>query len=231
MTHIGFLIYPDVVQLDVTAAYQVLSFPPETTLHLVAKKMDPIRSNEGLMLQPTVTLADCPPLDVVCVPGGGMGQTNVMQDDDGLEFLRQQGSSARYITSVCTGSLILAAAGLLQGYRATTHWAFRDQLAMLGVEVVPERVVIDRNRITGAGVTSGLDFGLTLLGLLFEESVAKVAQLMMEYDPRPPFAAGTPRTAEPGVVEALMQVGQPFIEAFLEQTQLTATRLKAEYRR
>ena len=153
---IGFLTYPDVIQLDITAAYQVLSFPPNTKIYLVAKTLDPVISNEGLTLTPKLDFKNSPPLDVICVPGGGMGQVQMMQDKTTLRFLQHQAKTAQYITSVCTGSLILAAAGLLQGYKATCHWAFRDQLAMLGVEVVPDRVVIDRNRVTGAGVTSGL---------------------------------------------------------------------------
>lgn len=225
-TQIGFFIYPDVVQLDVMAAYQVLAFPPQTTLHLISKTAIPLKSNEGLSLQPTVTFEDCPPLDIICVPGGGLGQLEVMQDSESLDFLRQQSRLVQYITSVCTGSLILAAAGLLQGYRATTHCLFHDQLAMLGVEVVSERVVMDGNRITGAGVTSGLDFGLTLLSLLYGETMAKMAQLMMEYSPNPPFNSGTPNTAEPDVIAALTQAGQPLMEAFLKQTQATAAQLQ-----
>ena len=122
--------------------------------------------------------------------------------------------------------MILAAAGLLQGYQATCHWAFREQLAMLGVEVLPQRVVIDRNRVTGAGVTSGIDFGLTLLSLLCGEEVAKMTQLMMEYTPAPPFDAGTPETAGAEVVQTLMQFGKPLLEAFSAQTRDTATQLK-----
>lgn len=208
------------------AAYQVLAFPPQSNLHLIGKTTTSLKSNEGLILQPTTTLIDCPPLDVICVPGGGLGQLKIMQDFDILNFLQKQSASAQYVTSVCTGSLILASAGLLKGYRATTHCLFRNQLAMLGVEVVPERVVIDRNRVTGAGVTSGLDFGLTLLSLLYGEQMAKMAQLMMEYSPNPPFNAGTLETAEPEVVEALTHVGQPIIDAFLKQTQITASQLK-----
>ena len=147
---VGFPIYPGVIQLDVMGAYQVLSFPPNIHIHLISKTLSPIVSNEGLTLTPTVTFADCPPLDVVCVPGGGMGQIDAMRDAELLEFLKQQANTAQYVTSVCTGSMILAAAGLLQGYQATCHWAFRDQLTMLGVTVMPERVVVDRDRITGA---------------------------------------------------------------------------------
>jgi cyclohexyl-isocyanide hydratase len=225
---IGFLIYPGVVQLDVMGAYQVLAFPPQTQLHLVWKTSTAIASNEGLTLVPTVTLADCPLLDVICVPGGGMGQVEVMKDVEILNFLQRQATTAQYVTGVCTGSLILAAAGLLQGYKATCHWAFRAQLAMLGVEVVGQRVVIDRNRVTGAGVTSGIDFGLTLLSLLCGEEVAKMAQLMMEYAPEPPFNAGTSETAGEEVVKTLVQFGQPLLDAFLAQTQASAARLKLE---
>ncbi|MBD1868398.1 DJ-1/PfpI family protein [Cyanobacteria bacterium FACHB-471] len=222
---IGFLVYPGVIQLDVMAAYQVLAFPPNTQVHLVWKNLTPILSNEGLTLTPTVTLADCPTLDVICVPGGGMRQIEIIKDVEILDFLQQQSKSAQYVTSVCTGSMLLAATGLLQGYKATCHWAFRDQLAMMGVEVVPQRVVVDRDRITGAGVTSGIDFGLTLLGLLCGEKVAKMAQLMMEYTPEPPFNAGTPETAGEEIVQPLMQFGKPLLDAFLAQTKKTASQL------
>ena len=215
---IGFLIYPGVVQLDVTAAYQVLSFPPNTKTYLVGKVLDPIQSNEGLTLTPSHDFNNCPQLDVICVPGGGLGQIGVMQDEVTLRFLQRQSEKAQYITSVCTGSMILAAAGLLEGYKATCHWAFEDQLAMFGVEVVSQRVVIDRNRVTGAGVTSGIDFGLTLLSLLLDENTAKMTQLMMQYDPQPPFDSGTPKTAGSQITEALLQAGKPLIDAFMQQT-------------
>ena len=211
--NIGFLIYPGVIQLDVMGAYQVLSFPPDATIHLIGKTLEPVTSNEGLIITPTTTINDCPPLDVICVPGGGMGQVEVMQDRSVLDFL-QQISKIRFITSVCTGSLILAKANLLDGYRATCHWAFRKHLAKLGVEVVPERIVVDRDRITGAGVTSGIDFGFTLVSLLWGEEMAKMTQLMMEYSPQPPYNAGTPETAGQPLVESLKQLGNPLIEAF-----------------
>lgn len=228
---IGFLVYPGVIQLDVMGAYQVLAFPPNTKVHLLWKTLSPIVSNENLTIAPTTTLEDCPLLDVICVPGGGIGQVEVMKDSEILSFLQRQDATAKYITSVCTGSMILAAAGLLQGYKATCHWAFRDQLAMLGVEVVRDRVVIDRNRVTGAGVTSGIDLGLTLLSLLCGEEVAKMTQLMMEYNPEPPFNAGTPETAGKAVVRSLMQVGQPLLKAFLAQTKETAVQLQSKQNR
>jgi cyclohexyl-isocyanide hydratase len=217
---IGFLIYPGVIQLDVMAALQVLAFPPQTQVHLVAKTRDAIVANEGIMLMPTQTFSDCPQLDVICVPGGGMGQVDVMADRGTLDFLIAQSHGARYVTSVCTGSLILAAAGLLQGYRATCHWAFREHLALFDVAVVDARVVIDRDRITGAGVTSGIDFGLTLLGLLCGEDMAKMAQLMMEYQPEPPYNAGSPEAAGESLRQVFLSLGQPLIDAFMVQTQM-----------
>jgi cyclohexyl-isocyanide hydratase len=229
LLQIGFLVYPGVVQLDVMAAYQVLAFPPNSQIHLIWKELVPIVSNEGLIITPTIMIADCSALDVICVPGGGIGQIEIMKDLEILNFLKQQSTTAQYITSVCTGSLILAAAGLLQGYQATCHWAFRSQLAMLGVEVLPQRVVIDRNRITGAGVTSGIDFGLTLVGLLHGADMAKMTQLMMEYQPDPPFDAGTPTTAPVHIVQQLTQFGQPLIDAFLTQTAATRDRLAGKF--
>ncbi|NEO88567.1 MAG: DJ-1/PfpI family protein [Spirulina sp. SIO3F2] len=218
--HIGFLLYPGVIQLDVLGAYQVLAFPPQTQLYLISETLAPIVSNEGLMLTPTTTFANCPRLDVVCVPGGGMGQVDAMQSPVLLDFLRWQAQTAQYITSVCTGSLVLAAAGLLQGYQATCHWAFCDQLEGLGVEVVQQRVVCDRNRITGAGVTSGIDFGLLLLAQLCGEEMAKMTQLMLEYDPKPPFRAGTPEGAGNMLTRSLLQVGAPLIEALRKQSEV-----------
>jgi cyclohexyl-isocyanide hydratase len=223
---VGFLVYPGVVQLDVMGTYQVLTFPPHFQVNLIGKTLEPICSNEGLIITPTLAISDCPQLDVICIPGGGMGQLEVMRDREILDFVRRQGESAQYVTSVCTGSLILAAAGLLEGYRATCHWAFCEQLAMLGVEVVPQRVTIDRNRITGAGVTSIIDLGLTLLGLMCGEDMAKITQLMLEYQPDPPFNAGTPATAGRKIVKDLIEVGKPLVDAFLSQTQEIATNLR-----
>ena len=179
------------------------------------------QSESFLSASPNLDFFSCPQLDVICVPGGGMGQIDAIKDKTILEFLKHQAVEAKYITSVCTGSMILAAAGLLQGYKATCHWAFREQLAMLGVEVIADRVVIDCNRITGAGVTSGIDFGLTLLSLLCGNDAAMTAQLMMEYDPQPPFNAGIPVTAGTRITESLLQAGKPLIDAFMAQTQAT----------
>ena len=219
---IGLVIFPGMTQLDMTGPYQVFSMMPDTHVLLLWKTLEPVTSSEGMTILPTVTFNDCPSLDVLCVPGGAIGQVEMMQDAEMLEFLRQQGKTAKYITSVCTGSLILAAAGLLQGYRAACHWAFRDQLAMLGVEVCTERVVVDRDRITGGGVTAGIDFGLVLAGKLCGEETAKMIQLLLEYNPAPPFNAGSPESAGEVLVEQVKQFGQQLIEASLEATKKRA---------
>jgi cyclohexyl-isocyanide hydratase len=190
----GLILFPDMTQLDLTGPFEVFARVPGAATHLLWKTREPVKTDRGLSILPTKTFEDCPPLDLVCVPGGP-GQVALMDDAVVLEFLRKTAESCRYITSVCTGSLVLGAAGLLRGYRATTHWASHDQLAMLGAEPVDARVVFDRNRITGAGVTSGIDFALTVVAHLAGDDVAKRIQLQMEYAPQPPFAAGTPAQA------------------------------------
>lgn len=155
------------------------------------------------MVLPDTTFENCPPLDVICV-GGGLGQMAVVDDPEVLEFFRRQGSTAKFITSVCSGSEFLAKAGLLKGYRAATHWAFRGQLAKLGIEVGTERVVIDRNRITGGGVTAGIDFGLTIASILCGEEITKITQLLIEYHPAPPFDVGSPEKTGVELVEKAM---------------------------
>jgi cyclohexyl-isocyanide hydratase len=190
----GLILFPEMTQLDLTGPFEVFARVPGAATHLIWKTREPVRTDRGLSIIPTTTFDECPPLDVVCVPGGP-GQVALMDDAVLLEFLRKTAQSCRYVTSVCTGSLVLGAAGLLRGYRATTHWASHDQLAMLGAEPVDARVVFDRNRITGAGVTSGIDFALAVVAHLAGEDVAKRIQLQMEYAPQPPFAAGTPTQA------------------------------------
>lgn len=196
------LLYPRLQQLDLTGPFEVFARFEELNLHLVWKTLDPVIDVNGLRILPTDTLAGSPKADVLFVPGGP-GQISLMEDAGVLDFLRRQASNARYVTSVCTGSLVLAAAGLLTGYRATCHWLSLDQLAYFGAVPVSERVVIDRNRVTGAGVTSGIDLALTLAACLFGEARAKRAQLAMEYDPRPPYSGGTPASADPELVAIL----------------------------
>jgi cyclohexyl-isocyanide hydratase len=203
------LLYPRLTQLDLTGPYDVLARLEELTLHLVWKNLDLVTDSGGLRLLPARTFADCPQANILFVPGGP-GQISLMEDKEVLSFLRRQASGARYVTSVCTGSLVLAAAGLLTGYRATCHWLSLDQLAYFGAVPVSERVVIDRDRITGAGVTSGIDFALTLAACLFGEERTKRAQLAMEYDPKPPFVGGTPASAGPELAASLRAANAAF---------------------
>ncbi len=194
---LGMLLYPNMTLLDLAGPQAALGMHGQT--HLLWKTMEPVLTDSGVSLLPTTTFADCSlGLDVLFVPGG-FGTNETMQDTEVLAFLARQGKTARYVTSVCSGSLILGAAGLLEGFKAATHWACYDALEALGVETMRERVVVDRNWFTGGGVTAGLDFGLTLLTELRGETVAKVTQLAMEYDPKPPFDAGTPETAGPEI--------------------------------
>lgn len=192
--HIGILAFPGVQQLDLTGPYETFASAPDTRVDLVWKTLEPLRSATGLMLTPTCEMASCPQLDVLCVPGGG-GVNALLTDETVLAFVRDQARGARYVTSVCTGSLVLGMAGLLEGKRATTHWNAHDFLARFGAIPVKERVVRDGNLITAGGVTSGIDFGLTVLAELFGDKVAQMVQLSLEYAPAPPFDAGTPDDA------------------------------------
>ena len=194
-----FLVYPNVTQLDLTGPAQVLSRLGDARVDVVWKTRDPVQTDSGFALLPTATLDEVRQADILCVPGG-FGCTDVMQDGDVLAWLRHVGCEAQWVTSVCTGSIILGAASLLQGYRATSHWAWRDYLRLFGAEPVPERVVFDRNRVTGGGVTAGIDFALALTAAIRGEEYARAIQLGLEYDPSPPFDSGTPEKAGPELV-------------------------------
>jgi cyclohexyl-isocyanide hydratase len=218
--HIGMLIFPRLTQLDMTGPYEVLVRLPNTVVDLVARTLEPVTTDRGMQIVPTATYADCPKLNVVMVPGGP-GQLDLMEDETALEFLRRQAATAAYVTSVCTGSLVLGAAGLLKGKRATCHWAAIDHLALLGAIPVRERVVVDGNIVTGAGVASGIDFALELATILDGEKVAREIQLQIEYDPAPPFNAGSPKTALPETIDTLKARG-----AMLnEERRIVATRV------
>ena len=222
--HIGILIYPNVTQLDATGPAQVLARVPGATLHMIWKTRDPIPTDAGFSIVPNTTFADCPQLDVICVPGGG-GQVALMTDPETLDFLRDQAATARYVTSVCTGSLVLGAAGLLKGYRSACHWAWREMLADFGAIPVAERVVRDRNRISGGGVTAGIDFGLTVAAELAGEEVAKSIQLVLEYDPQPPFDSGSPEKAGPERVKRLRERLAPMLDSRRKANAEAAARL------
>jgi cyclohexyl-isocyanide hydratase len=199
---IGMLLYPGLTLLDLIGPQTVFSWFANT--HLVWKTKDLVYSDTGIGMQPSCTFESCPrDLDILFVPGG-FGQNQLMSDAETLAFLADRGSTAKYVTSVCSGSLLLGAAGLLNGYKATSHWAARDGLSAFGAIPTDARVVVDRNRITGGGVTAGIDFGLVILAKLRGEDAAKLTQLAMEYDPEPPFQAGSPKTAGPAIVEQAM---------------------------
>lgn len=208
---IGMLIFPRLTQLDMTGPYEVLARLPNTTVELVAHTLEPVTTDRGMKIVPTVTYATCPPLDVVMVPGGA-GQQDLMEDETVLDFLRKQAVQAKYVTSVCTGSLVLGAAGLLKGKRATCHWSAIEHLALLGAIPERERVVVDGNIVTGAGVASGIDFALKLAAILEGEKVAREIQLQIEYDPDPPFNSGSPRTASRETLEAMKARGAKLSE-------------------
>jgi len=197
---VGMLLFPNLTQLDLTGPYEVFARMPNTVVTLVAETHAPVRSERGLTIMPDTSFADAPQCDVLFVPGG-IGVNPMMEHAPALEFLRTQAEGARFITSVCTGALLLGAAGLLQGYRAVTHWLAMDLLPILGAEPVHERVVIDRNRITGGGITAGIDFGLVVAAELCGRDVAERIQLMMEYNPAPPFTSGSPASAGAALVE------------------------------
>ncbi|MGH3536732.1 MAG: DJ-1/PfpI family protein [Pseudonocardiaceae bacterium] len=196
---IGLLLFPDMNALDVTGPAEIFAGSTSVDLQLVWKTTTPVRTSAGWHIVPTLSFRDTPQLDVICVPGGS-GQIALMDDDETLGFLTRQAAGARYVTSVCTGALLLGAAGLLRGYRATTHWMSHDQLALFDARPTHERVVVDGNRITGAGVTAGVDFAFVVLAELFGEQEAHAVQLAVEYDPAPPYAVGRPELAAQEVV-------------------------------
>jgi cyclohexyl-isocyanide hydratase len=200
---IGLVLFPRVTQLDFTGPLQVFSSVPGAQLHLIWKRIEPVASDSVMALTPTMTFADCPQLDVICVPGG-LGTDDMVNDEEMLAFLRRQAEGARFVTSVCTGSLVLGAAGLLKGYRAATHWTAMDFLSAFGATPTKTRVCVDRNRVTGGGVTAGIDFALTLVSLLVDRRTAEAIQLRLEYNPAPPFNSGSPDTAPPEIL-ALMK--------------------------
>jgi cyclohexyl-isocyanide hydratase len=203
---IGLLVFPNVQQLDLTGPYEVFASWPQARVSLIWKSRESVVSSTGLRLEPNATFEDCPQLDVVCVPGG-VGINPLLVDEEVLDFLRRQAASARFVTSVCTGALVLGAAGLISGKRATTHWASHDLLAAFGAIPTQARVVRDGALMTGGGVTAGIDFALALVAELAGLETAQAIQLQLEYAPEPPFDAGTPSSAPAEVVALLGKRG------------------------
>jgi cyclohexyl-isocyanide hydratase len=221
---IGLVLFPKVTQLDFTGPLQVFSSVPGAQVHLIWKRIEPVASDSVLTLTPTTTFADCPQLDVICVPGGA-GTDDMVNDAEMLAFLRQQAEGAKYITSVCTGSLVLGAAGLLKGYRAATHWMSVDFLSAFGAIPAKTRVCVDRNRITGGGVTAGIDFALTLVSIMVDRQTAEAIQLRLEYNPAPPFNSGSPDSAPPEVLALLKARMAPGQQRRAEAVTRAAARL------
>lgn len=214
---IAMLIYPGMTALDLIGPQQVFGYVMSTHVHLVARTKDAVVSDTGVTIQPSKTFADCPnPVDILFVPGGGKATVALMNDDETLAFLAQRGKTAKLVTSVCSGALVLGAAGLLRGYKATSHWAVRDVLPLLGAELVSSRVVQDRNRITSGGITAGIDFGLRIAAQLRGEDYARALELTLEYDPQPPFASGTPEKAPANVEKATRAMYEPLHTAARE---------------
>lgn len=196
------LAYPGMTPLDLMGPLQVFSYWPGAETQLMWKTLDPVATDTAACIVPTHTFAtaDENP-DIVFVPGGTKATFDLMSDAETLEFLQSRAAGAKWITSVCTGALVLGAAGLLDGYQATTHWAATDLLKSFGATYTEGRYVIDRNRATGGGVTAGIDFGLALVAEIAGSEVAKAIQLSLEYSPAPPFNSGHPREAEQAIVE------------------------------
>lgn len=200
MKTVGIYIWSGMTMLDALAPQQIFGFVPDFEVVLVAKSKDPVVTDTKVRILPDHDLESCPPLDILLV-AGGIDPSGEMQDEAVMSWLRETGSTAEYVTSVCTGALILAEAGLLEGYQATTHWAFTEHLTSYpGVELGSGRVVIDRNRITGGGVTAGLDFGFALVAQIVDPGLAAALQLMAQYDPEPSTPCGNPDTAPPELV-------------------------------
>jgi len=211
--NIVFVLFPNVTQLDFTGPLQVLSRLPAVQLHIAASSMAPVPTDATLTLNPTTTFTDCPPADVLVVPGG-FGVDDAMNDPALMAFVKREGARAKYVTSVCTGAFILGAAGLLKGKRATTHWAYHSDLSRVGAVPVKARVVRDGNLFTGGGVTAGIDFALTLAAEIAGEALARAIQLSLEYDPAPPYDAGAPEKAAAETLAAMEQRYAPRRDAF-----------------
>lgn len=197
-----FLLFPGITQLDFTAPAQALSRMPGAHLAGAAANLDPIATDSGFSIVPTRDFATCPQADILCVPGGH-GVADALGDTATIDFIKRQAAGAQWVTSVCTGAFLLGRAGLLTGKRATTHWGYTHLLPLVGATYEHARIVEDGNVVTSGGVTSGLDFALTLVARIRGDAVAQAIQLSIEYDPAPPFAGGHPDRAPAAVTAGL----------------------------
>lgn len=208
---IGMIAFPQMTILDFAGPYEVFFRAPCFEVHIIGADTKPFKVEGGMCMQADLSYDDCAPMDIIFVPGG-KGINPLMQDEKFMRFLKLQAGHAQYIASVCTGAVLLAAAGLLNGYKATTHWRSLELLHFFGAEAIDERVVIDRNRITGGGITAGIDFGLVLTALIGGEQMAKTIQLLLEYDPKPPFKSGSPKLAEPHILQTAKEITQSLFD-------------------
>jgi cyclohexyl-isocyanide hydratase len=221
---VGMLLFPGMTQLDLSGPYEVFCRMPNTTVSLLSVTTAPVPTEWGLTITPDRALADTDAQDILCVPGG-WGVNEQLENEEMLSFLRAHEGRARYLTAVCSGSLILGAAGLLKGYRATTHWMSHHMLSLLGAEPVEQRVVVDRDRITGGGVTAGIDFGLVVAAELFGPAVAQEIQLAIEYAPAPPYDSGLPSRSSASVRDAVLQRAQGTLQSRESAVRRAAARL------
>ena len=221
----GLLVFPNLTQLDLTGPYEVLARLPGAETLLLWKNLDPVRSEHGLTILPMTTLESCAPLDLILVPGGAAGVNLLLEDAGILDFLRRTAAEARYVVGVCTGSLVLGAAGLLRGRRATSHWMSRDLLRSFGAEPVAQRVVVDGKFFTGGGVTAGIDVALTVAAEIAGRATAGAIRLGIEYDPQPPFASGSPEQSDPAVLEAVLARAEPRLSDRAERVARAAAAL------
>lgn len=201
---VNFLLFPGLTQLDLTGPYEVLARTPGFQIDLVSTSMEAVRSDRGLTILPTTTMADARPCDLLVVPGGP-GTDDAIIDSRWVEFTARQGAQAKFIFGICTGSLLLGAAGLLKGKRATSHWQAREFLPLLGATADDSRMCIDGNIFTSGGVTSGIDMAIKAVALMLDEDTARQIQLQIEYDPEPPFAGGTPRTSPEHIIQRCIE--------------------------
>jgi cyclohexyl-isocyanide hydratase len=209
---VGLILFEGVTQLDFTGPYEVFSRMPGAKVHLVAETAAPVRTEFGLTVSPDTTFAVAPPLNVICVPGG-WGVNAQLENPAIAKFLASRAPTARYVTSVCSGALLLGAAGLLDGYRATTHWMSVGFLPRFGATHVDQRVVIDRNRITGGGVTAGIDLALVIAAQLYGDATSQAIQLAIEYQPAPPFNSGSPHSAPADIRERVLAAARHGLDA------------------
>lgn len=221
---VGFILFPGITQLDLTGPAEVFAAARDVAVNLFWKDKNPVRTNSGWSIVPTATYDEAPQLDVLCVPGGP-GQIDLMDDEDTIRFIQEQAKGASYVTSVCTGSLLLGAAGLLDGYEATCHWMSLEQLSLFGAKPQSRRVVVDRKLITAAGVSAGIDFALLMLSLIFGDDLAKSVQLSLEYSPVPPFNSGHPDTAARDIVDTSRNTASARQERRLAASCRAATRM------